>query len=333
MLLAGLAIVLLAVPCAVARFSHTEPFAKFESETLYTCLDISPDGLQVAAGDMQGKIDLWDFQTGTKTRTIYAHAAQVRTIDYSPDGRFLATGSYDEYVRVWDVATGDCIAELRHPEWVWNVQFSPDGTRMVSAGGLSYGQVFVWSVGDFQKVLELYDFKDRVEGLGVGRSFFTVESGGPTIEWDLVTGEKLAENPDSTLGGTTVEISRSGKYLASTNTVWVGERLRRVLDLTDRSTGTVVAQLPAGGAVFSKDESLLATVGGRRVPSLDAGLYGACATRVFETSTGRELAKVNSRGHLTGVCFSPDGQFVLTAGRNVGYGVINVYRVEDLIEN
>ena len=46
----------------------------------------------------------------------------------------MVTASFDTTARVWSAETGVEIAMLAgHASWVWNAQFSPDGTRVVTA--------------------------------------------------------------------------------------------------------------------------------------------------------------------------------------------------------
>ncbi|HUS59118.1 MAG TPA: hypothetical protein VM141_10740, partial [Planctomycetota bacterium] len=48
----------------------------------------------------------------------------------------MLTGSYDDTAKLWDAATGACIRTFTgHTSDVWSVAFSPDGTKVLTAGG------------------------------------------------------------------------------------------------------------------------------------------------------------------------------------------------------
>ena len=54
---------------------------------------------------------------------------------FSPAGRQIASSSFDKTVKIWDAATGELIRTLRgHRGLIFQVAYSPDGTRIASAG-------------------------------------------------------------------------------------------------------------------------------------------------------------------------------------------------------
>jgi WD40 repeat protein len=67
----------------------------------------APDGLTIAAGAKDGKVRLWDVQTGRLKATFkgaglgWLGASEIFSIAFSPDGKTLAAASQDQTVRLW----------------------------------------------------------------------------------------------------------------------------------------------------------------------------------------------------------------------------------------
>jgi WD40 repeat protein len=93
------------------------------------------------------------------------HIDQVFTLAFTKDGRFLASGSSDRTVKLWDPTIGKHIRDFpnpslkpagpglsppSHPGFVHCVRFTPDGSRLISAGTAPRGKGYlaVWSVAD-----------------------------------------------------------------------------------------------------------------------------------------------------------------------------------------
>jgi WD40 repeat protein len=93
------------------------------------------------------------------------HIDQVFTLAFTKDGRYLASGSSDRTVKIWDAKTGKHIRDFpnpslkspgpglpppSHPGFVHCVRFTPDGSKVVSAGTAPRGKGYLalWSVAD-----------------------------------------------------------------------------------------------------------------------------------------------------------------------------------------
>jgi WD40 repeat protein len=93
------------------------------------------------------------------------HIDQVFALAFTKDGRYLASGSSDRTVRLWDTKTGKHVRDFpnpslkppgpgllspSHPGFVHCIRFTPDGSRLVSAGTAPRGQGYlaVWNVAD-----------------------------------------------------------------------------------------------------------------------------------------------------------------------------------------
>jgi WD40 repeat protein len=97
-----------------------------------------PNGKILAAAYVDGSVGLWDVMDGSMLGMSKPVAQEIYTLDWSPKGEILATAGLHGRIVLWNPKDLSVLKELKGPEWVISLKFSPDGTRLLSAGGARF---------------------------------------------------------------------------------------------------------------------------------------------------------------------------------------------------
>lgn len=107
---------------------------KDHAEQVFSCA-VNSTGTQVVAGHRDGRVGLWNLETGECLAILKGHSTIVKSVQLTPDGRFAVSGSNDNTVKVWDLEAKTCIGTLEgHQAAVDSVAISPDGNLIASTG-------------------------------------------------------------------------------------------------------------------------------------------------------------------------------------------------------
>lgn len=166
-----------------------------ETKGTVLALAFSPDGMTLASGSCDGnnngKIRLWDAQTGALKKAFDAHKVCVMAAAFSPDGTVLATGG--DNVKLWDPQTGalEQTFTVQH-EGIAEVAFSPDGKTLAGAG--CDKTIKLWDIQSGTLKQSLTGHNDCVMSVKFSPDGTMLVSGGKdkTIKlWDAQTGALL----------------------------------------------------------------------------------------------------------------------------------------------
>ncbi len=312
-----------------------------KSDALYTYLGHSgyvyavawsPNGSRIASASADGTVQVWDATTGaTMGANVVVHRGNLSSysaLAWSPDGKYIASSSAtDPTVEIWNAATGattatyqlqGAAASVSHigaalklsggcGTGVYQVAWSPDGTRLALAGGYqTHGIVEVLNALTGNILLTYTAHASCVDALSWshnGKYIVTGSFDGTANIWDAKTGKTL------------YQYATTGTNDIVENATWSPDDQRVALSIlgqgisvwnpfhnqkTQFATGTDVFQ-----TAWSPDGQRLAAVG----PTGDA--------RIWNASTGANLATYHSNvPELFAVAWSPDGHMLATGGMN-----------------
>ncbi|KAG8724741.1 hypothetical protein FRC09_015008 [Ceratobasidium sp. 395] len=157
----------------------------------------SPDSRRIVSGSRDGKVRIWDAETGdTLLDPLTGHSSSVHSVTSSSDGRWIVSGSSDKTIRMWDAETGKAKGgPLRgHKGGVRSVAFSPNGCQIAS--GSMDKTVRIWDTEAGRSTLVLRGHSDHVWSVVFSPDGCRVVSGSEdnTLRiWDAKTGASVLE--------------------------------------------------------------------------------------------------------------------------------------------
>ncbi len=152
----------------------------------------SPDSKALASVS-NGRITLWDIETGKAIQSLSEQEDSISSLVFSPDSRLLASGSFDTTVKLWDVQTGKQLISLNgHSGFIQSLAFAPDGKTLAS--GSNDATIRLWDLATGKVLRILLGHKDEVESLSFSAEGNILASGsndGTAKIWEVATGKEL----------------------------------------------------------------------------------------------------------------------------------------------
>ena len=92
-----------------------------------------PTKERIVTSSRDNTTKVWDTSTGTELFSLEGHDGVVTSVVFSPDGKLIVTGGLDRTIRLWDSESGKEISRMSTKTFIWSLNFSPDGERLLSA--------------------------------------------------------------------------------------------------------------------------------------------------------------------------------------------------------
>lgn len=182
--------VALATSGGVLILEGNQPLKWIDPQGWATSVQFSPDGTTLAVGLATGEIQLWDWQTATKSATLTGHTKKINRILFSPDGR-LYSASADQHVMAWDLKSGKSVRDIAaHSQPVNDIAVTRDGKTLVSCSDDQL--IRVWDLASSSKLYELgSEYVDgAIKAIAISSDDAYLAAGGISgflYQWKLIT--------------------------------------------------------------------------------------------------------------------------------------------------
>jgi eukaryotic-like serine/threonine-protein kinase len=266
------------------------------------------DGQKVATVSEDKKtIRVWNTRTGEELFQFEDPAPElwIRFILFTPLDERLVAGFQKNCVRIWNLSTGEPVQGPDHNGDLYDISFSSDGKKGISASGACGGEtVKIWEVSTGKDLLNLAH--DR----GVQTAMFSLDGervvtgsdDGASYIWDSETGDRL-----KVLKGDEGKIVSAMFDRKGNNVLTLSET--GVACLWDLTTGD---RLVLSNGAGEKARSAIFDSVGNRILTISESR----AARIWDAATGKEIARVQHGDRINSARFSNKADKLVTASND-----------------
>lgn len=193
--------------------------------TLVNTLPISPvtERSIFATGAENGKISIWDLETGEWRRTIQAHTSSVLSLVFSSDGQWLVSGSHNRSIKLWDLDSPSeqpvYVISNAHLNQILSLAINSQRQILVSGGAdrtIKLWDLMTGKERSPKHILEGHSGQVWCVAISSDGTKLASASADFTVKlWNAETGELLQTFAGHLGEVRTVTFSPDGKFLAS----------------------------------------------------------------------------------------------------------------------
>jgi WD40 repeat protein len=285
-------------------------------------LAFSPDGSIIATTDGYS-LYMWDIENEELLFTTYLvdmHTIGSDSLVFSPNGELVAVSTGDVFII--DIESGQMTFSnvsdtfSRSDELVTAVDFSPDGSRLVTAHD---GFISIWDVTNGEKVKTIQGHEDKkINAIAFTPDGNRIVSAGWDDNlrvWDSTSGAEILSIPAGQDGISVFAVSPDGKMVVTGGS-------NGSLCLWDLNTKEQILTVSGNyeylnSVVFHPHANLFASLG---------GIDGLSKAIIWDANTGDKLLTIEVSEFASSLAFSPDGMYIAVG--NMFTGNITIWNVE-----
>ena len=236
-------------------------------------------------------------------RLVLPAGHAITAASFGPNSRLTLVGSADGRAVLYDAKTSRRLLALRVRGPVIDASFSPDGHRILVAGG---GRVLVRGIGSDTTRLTLRHRRVRAAAFSANGDEIATAGDDRNVRMWRGNGSLAWTVP---LDGDVRQVALTSTRVAA---AWAGGGGVAHVVLLDSRDGRPLADLRGTTMEFSRDGSLLATG------------HPDSLARIYQSDGGKLLWRPGHGGPVTSVDFRPDGKQLVTASADGAARVFDV---------
>jgi WD40 repeat protein/serine/threonine protein kinase len=302
----------------LARGLTSVPRLRLPHPDAVLSMDVAPNGVFLATACADKEVRLWDLQRGKEVAGQLAAAKHASSVAFSADGQRLVTTDLYGRVRLWNWSTGQEIAGpyglkpafKTEAHRAWSSRFTPDGTRVITAGGSGAS---LWAVKDRRPTVQFGH-----QGAVASARFSPDSRHVVTANWDntaRIWNEQTAK-VEHKLQGHSASVNEAVFSPDGTKVLTASDDKTAVL--WDARTGEKLLELKGHreavrGAAFSHDGKRVVTASKDKT----ARVWDANTGKpIRDPGSGKEVLPLAHDQAVLCAAFSPDDAWIITGSED-----------------